>query len=45
MEAFKSSVTSLVETAPLTLCITNYVSMDIMANVLLAIRASPAVSS
>lgn len=28
--------------SPLIHCITNYVSMDIMANILLAIKASPA---
>lgn len=33
------------EARPLTQCITNYVSMDIMANVLLAAGASPAMVS
>ena len=34
--------TAVCNTKPLVQCITNFVSMDIMANVLLAVGASPA---
>ena len=41
-ELASSIVTEVFKTSPLIQCITNYVSMDFMANTLLAIGASPA---
>jgi len=41
-EKLWAAVTALKEKAPLVICLTNFVSMDIMANGLLAIGASPA---
>ena len=44
MEDLLASVKAVAASGPLVQCVTNYVSMDIMANVLLAIGASPAES-
>lgn len=44
LEQLKSSLTQLRQTKPLVLCLTNYVTMDFMANSLLALGAAPLMS-
>jgi hydroxyethylthiazole kinase len=44
IEQIKSSLAQIKQTKPLVLCLTNYVTMDLMANSLLALGAAPLMS-